>query len=162
LESSQEQRRTAGYWVRTWLPVVLAICVIAVESTTYLGADHTSGPLRWIYEHLFGTVDDDQWGDIHHIIRKCGHFVGYGLVALTWLRAWWMTLPRAGFFKDALLAMVGTFLVAASDEFHQSFLPNRTSSPWDVLLDCCGAIVMQLVVFLFLRVTSRSWQRRPV
>jgi VanZ family protein len=131
--------------------VLIAICVIAVESTEFMGADHTSAPLRWLYEHLFGTVSDHQWYQIHHFIRKSGHFVGYGLVALTWLRAWWMSLPRIGFFKDALLALLGTAVVATSDEFHQSFLPNRTSSGWDVLLDCCGAVVMQLLVFLVVR-----------
>lgn len=162
MESSPERRRTVGYWVSAWLPVAIAIAVIATESTKYFGSDRTSGPLRWLFEHLFGPVDDDRWGIIHHLTRKSGHFIGYGLVALTWLRAWWMTLPRAGFFKDALLALLGTFIVATSDEFHQSFLPNRTSTPWDVLIDCCGAVVMQLVVFLFLRLTSRSWQQRTV
>lgn len=160
MEPTHEQRRTVRFWLSAWIPVAFAIGVIAIESTEYFGADHTSGPLRWIWQYLFGAVTGDSWDEIHHLIRKTGHFVGYGLVALTWLRAWWMTLPRLGFFKDALLALLGTALVAASDEFHQSFLPNRTSSPWDVLLDCCGAIVMQLLVFVFLRLTSRSWQTR--
>ena len=29
---------------------------------------------------------------------------------------------------DALLALVGTLLVASADEWHQTFLPNRTGS----------------------------------
>jgi VanZ family protein len=41
--------------------------------------------------------------------------------------------------------------VASLDEFHQTFLPNRTGSPWDVLLDCCGAMTLQLVVYLCMR-----------
>lgn len=142
--------------------MVLAISVICIESTEAFGADHTSAPLRWIVEHILGPMSEPRWAHVHHVIRKCGHFLGYGLVALTWLRAWWMTLPKSGFLKDAVLALLGTALVAASDEFHQSFLPNRTSSVWDVLLDCGGAIVMQLVVFLVLRITSRTWQARPI
>ena len=162
MELASTSRRTPGFWIKAWLPVAIAVSVIAIESTTYLGADHTSLPLRWVYEHLFGAVDDERWAHVHHLIRKCGHFIGYGLVALTWLRAWWLTLPRAGFIKDAMLALLGTAAVAASDEFHQSFLPNRTATPWDVLIDCSGAIVMQLLVFLFLRITARTWQQRPV
>jgi VanZ family protein len=73
------------------------------------------------------------------------------LVGLTWLRAWWLTLPRSQFVYDALLALVGTGLVATCDEWHQSFLPNRNGSPWDVLLDCCGAITLQLIVYVFMR-----------
>jgi len=51
----------------------------------------------------------------------------------------------------AALALLGTALIASSDEFHQSFLPNRTASPWDVLIDCSGAITMQVLVYFFLR-----------
>ena len=110
----------------------------------FFGSDNTSGPLRWVYEHLFGVVDNASWNTIHHFIRKCGHFFGYGMIGLLWLRAWWMTLPRSGFLLDATLAFLGTALVASSDEFHQSFLPNRTGIPMDVLLDCCGALTLQL------------------
>jgi VanZ family protein len=144
-------RRTLGYWVRVWLPVAISVAVICAESTEAFGSNHTSGPLRWLYEHLIGRVSNGAWDVIHHLIRKTGHVVGYGLVALTWLRAWWMTLPNSGFIEDAGLALCGTAMMAIGDEFHQSFLPNRTSSPWDVMLDCTGAILMQLLVFLFLR-----------
>jgi VanZ family protein len=51
-----------------------------------------------------------------------------------------------------MLALLGTALVATADEYHQSFLPNRTSSPWDVLLDCTGAITLQLLVYVFMRI----------
>jgi VanZ family protein len=162
LAATCEDRQRITFWLSAWIPVLLAISVIAIESTEFFGANHTSGPLRWLFEHVFGTTSDPLWEQIHHFIRKSGHFVGYGLVALTWLRAWWMTLPRLGLVKDALLALLGTAVVAASDEFHQSFLPNRTSSPWDVLLDCCGAVVMQFLCLLLMRVVSRTWQARPL
>lgn len=129
----------------------MAIGVIALESTTWFGADQTSGPLRWVWEHIFGAVDDDRWEFLHHIIRKTGHFFGYGTMGLLWLRAWWMSLTRAGFLTDAALALFGTAVVASLDEFHQSFLPNRTGVPSDVLLDCCGALVLQLIAYLYLR-----------
>jgi len=70
---------------------------------------------------------------------------------LAWLRAWWFTLPRSHFFHDALLALLGTALVASCDEWHQTFLPNRTGTPWDVVLDCTGAIVLQLLVYIYMR-----------
>ncbi len=146
-------RRQAGpaSWLSAWFPVLLGIVVILIESTEMMGADHTSGPLRRIYEFFFGHVSMQRWEVIHHYIRKSGHFLGYGLIGLAWLRAWWMTLPRSHFLPDALLALLGTALIASCDEWHQSFLPNRTSSPWDVVLDCTGAIVLQLLVYLFLR-----------
>ena len=134
--------------------MALGVCVIALESTTLFGAEHTSGPLRWVWEHIFGQVTNERWEFLHHIIRKTGHFIGYGTMGLLWLRAWWMSLPRAGFLLDATLALLGTAMVASADEFHQSFLPNRTGVPSDVLLDCCGAIVLQLLAYLFMRIRS--------
>ena len=144
-------RRNPTYWVSAWLPVLIGLCVIALESTESFGSNHTSGPLRAIFQAVFGPVGDANWEFIHHLIRKSGHFIGYGLLGLAWLRAWWMTLPNPAFFKAMALAMLGTAMTASADEFHQSFLPNRTSSVWDVLLDCSGAFVMQLVTYLLVR-----------
>jgi len=128
--------------------------MIVVESTEFMGADRTSGPLRALYQAIFGIVTDAQWDVIHHYIRKSGHFVGYGLIGLAWLRAWWMTLPQSRFLPDAFLALLGTALIASADEYHQSFLPNRTSSVWDVLLDCCGAVTLQLLVYVYMRINK--------
>lgn len=136
--------------------------MIAVESTPYFGSDHTSGPLRWLWEHLFGPLPETAWDQIHHFIRKTGHFTGYGVVALAWLRAFWMSLPRLSFFQTAALAVLGTALTASSDEFHQTFLPNRTGLASDVVLDCCGATTMLLLFYLALRLTKGSWFERPI
>jgi VanZ family protein len=148
---SSRRTHDLRYWIYVWLPVVLGIAIIAVESTEAFGSDHTSAPLRKIFEALFGHVSNPSWGLIHHYLRKTGHFLGYGFIGLAWLRAWWMTLPHSRFRNDALLALLGTAIVASCDEWHQSFLPNRTASPWDVLLDCTGGITLQLIVYIFMR-----------
>jgi VanZ family protein len=51
-------------------------------------------------------------------------------------------------------------MVASLDEFHQSFLPNRTGIPSDVLLDCCGAVVL-LSLYLLIRMlrSKRRFER---
>lgn len=148
------------FWLHAWLPVGFAIGIIVLESTPWFGADHTTGPLRALWQALFGPVTNDQWLLIHHLIRKSGHFIGYGGVALTWLRAWWITLPGSGYFQDAALAVLGTGLLASWDEWHQSFLPNRGSSGWDVLLDCCGGITICLVTYIYGRVFHPERLRR--
>jgi VanZ family protein len=144
-------RHSFKYWLSAWLPVVLGIAIIAMESTEFMGAEYTNGPLRRFFEVIFGHFTDNVWVVVHHLVRKTGHFVGYGVIGLAWLRAWWMTLPRSRFFQDAFLALLGTALMASADEFHQSLLPDRTGTPWDALLDCCGALTLQLVVYIFMR-----------
>ena len=42
-------------------------------------------------------------------------------------------------------------LFSMLDEFHQSFVPSRTSSPWDSLLDTTGAAFAQLAGWIWLR-----------
>jgi len=145
------RRHSLNFWLSAWLPVAVGILAILMESTEWMGSDNTSDPLQWLYESLFGHVSSAHWKVIHLVIRKSGHFIGYGLIGLAWLRAWWMSLPRSRFIHDAFLALVGTALVASADEWHQTYLPNRTGSPWDVLLDCCGALVLQLVVYSYMR-----------
>jgi len=139
------------FWLSAWLPVAIGMGVIMLESTEMLGSDQTSHPLRWLWEALFGPVASARWEVIHHLVRKCGHFFGYGALGMVWLRAWWMTLPRSRFLHDAVLALLGTSLVASCDEWHQSYLPNRTGSIWDLLLDCCGAIALLLAVYIYMR-----------
>jgi VanZ family protein len=140
------------FWISAWLPVAIGVGVIMLESTEWFGADHTSGPLRLIWEAIFGPVTNARWNVIHFMIRKSGHFFGYGFIGVAWLRAWWMTLPQSHFLEDTFLALIGTSLVASLDELHQTYLPNRTGSIWDVLLDCTGALTLQLIVYIYLRI----------
>ena len=148
MSSKQRDRR---FWISAWSPVLIGIAVIIAESTSTFGADHTAGPIRWLLQLISGPLSDSTFDTIHHLLRKSGHFIGYGLIGLAWLRAWRMTYPRLRFPAFAALALLGTGLLASWDEWHQSFLPNRGSSPWDVLLDCCGASVLIVLTYLWLR-----------
>jgi len=146
------RERGLTYWISAWFPVVLGLVIVGLESQERFGSDHTSHPFRVVFEAIFGQLKTVKWGTVHHLIRKTGHLLIYGPIGLAWLRAWWMTLPRSRFLHDALLALLGTAVVGSLDEWHQSFHPNRTASVWDVLLDCSGAIGLQLIVYIYMRV----------
>jgi VanZ family protein len=138
-----------------WIPVLLCILVIASESTVYFGADHTTGPLQRFFELLLHRhFTQPEWWRLHLIIRKCGHFTGYGILSISWFRAFWMTLPGIDPSRRRVpvhsLAMLGTLLVASGDEFHQTFLPNRSGSIWDVMVDCSGGLFMQLLIWIWM------------
>jgi VanZ family protein len=150
--------------VLDWVPAALSVLMIALESTATMSAANTS---RWLYPlwvHLFGTPSPAHWDQIHHLIRKTGHFVGYGLVSLAFFYSWRQTLHRMAvkhwtlWRRASALAVLCTLVVASLDEYHQSFLPSRTSSPVDVGIDLCGAIAFQLVLLLVIQWFAR---RRP-
>ena len=141
--------------------MLVCVMVIACESTPYFGSDHTTGPLQRFFEFFLGPLTQPQWWRLHMVVRKSGHFIGYGILSAAWFRAFWMTwrplrTVAQRRWSAHSLAMAGTFLVAASDEFHQAFLPNRTGSPVDVLLDCCGALVVQVLIGLWMWMRFRD------
>src|ERR1035441_8201383 len=165
----QWTRDDAGWrwWFSVWAPVAIAIAVICMESTGTFSAQNTSSWLRPIAGYWFGAIKDSTWEAFHHCLRKTGHFVGYGTVGFTFLRAWLHTLARSGSrpaslvgwrrgptallswrVESSILAIFSTAIVASCDEFHQTFLPGRTGSPVDVLLDTAGACTLCLMVWL--------------
>jgi len=68
---SNSARRSAGWWIYVWLPVVLCIAVIALESTEIFRVRTiTSGPLRRLVELLFGSMPEARWETIHHYLAQ--------------------------------------------------------------------------------------------
>lgn len=151
-----------------WIPALVGIGVIVAESTATMSADNTS---RWLYPlwvHLFGPVTQARWEVIHHYLRKTGHFCGYGAISLTFYHGWSYMLRQRGwawlerFRQSALLALLCTLVLASWDEWHQSLLPGRGSSPRDVFLDCCGAIAAHLILLAFFAMLHRRPAAPPV
>lgn len=74
-----------------------------------------------------------------YAIRKAAHLTEYAIFGFLAYRAF--RFGRADFRH---LYPLGAFLLgvgyAASDEFHQSFYPEREASPVDVLIDSMGVI----------------------
>ena len=147
--------------VLNWVPAFLSVVMIAFESTAAMSAENTSHWLYPLWVRFFGPISTGHWNEVHHLIRKTGHFVGYGLVSVTFFHGWRHTLGRVAathwelWRRAAALAVFSTLFVAILDEYHQSFLPSRTSSPIDVCIDLCGAIVAQLFVLLVIQLASR-------
>ena len=160
--------------LRTWLPALIFVSIFAIESTAAFGADHTSAPLHSLCQSVLGSSVDQGWSNTHHLIRKTGHFIGYGLFSLACFRGFWLTLRnRAASILCAalgpalgrqlicqILAIAATFMVASADELHQSFLPNRTGLFSDVILDTTGAFALQMVLFTILQGLA-NWPTHP-
>lgn len=116
--------------------------VIFTGSGDLLSEGRTSrfiGPvLRWFKPDL----SDAAVRQLQGIIRKGGHVTEYGVLALLCLRA----LTRSSrlvapvrSWPTAVRVLVICALYAVSDEIHQSFVPSRYGSSWDVLIDVLGA-----------------------
>lgn len=74
------------------------------------------------------------FGGWDYFFKKGAHALGYGLLALSCLRA----LPKRNYFLAWSLAI----LYSATDEFHQSFVPGRRAAITDVIVfDNLGAML---------------------
>jgi VanZ family protein len=142
--------------VKVWLPSILWLAVIMLESTDLASAQHTSRVLYPVFHFLFG-VDSVRFAIYHAVMRKIGHFVGYFTLSVLLFRSWRATFPRLSTrwcLQWSTVAFFSASLVAALDEWHQTFIPSRTGTVRDVLLDNSAALVAQIVLFAILRTRS--------
>lgn len=168
---------------RFWIPVFLWLGIIAVESFG-LSSNVTGGWLWRLLRLLHMHLSLHAFSELHHVLRKTGHFTGYGILCLLMFRAWFHTLVsqsrivrqdsqsssvltalRSIRIRCALLAVNVTLLTAILDEWHQAFDPSRTSSGWDVALDVAGGIVFlgfALFVIRLWRTVPKELQLEPV
>ena len=135
--------------LKSWLPVLLWMLVIFIMSTDAGSAAHTS---RFIDPFLRWLVPGISLGGIaraHFLIRKMGHLTEYAILGILLWRAWTRTMSDAGQqwqWKTAIFALALAAAYAASDEFHQSFVPSRGASVQDVAIDSCGAFLGLMVL----------------
>ena len=148
--------------VSKWMPVFAWMLLIFAGSTDALSAEHTSRFLvpflLWLDPHIsFSSI-----AAVHLLVRKMGHFTEYAvLAALLWrgLRGTF-TAASGSLLAVATFVLAGAF--AASDEFHQSFVPSRTASAHDVMIDCTGALfAITLCALLATRRGTASVAARP-
>ncbi len=143
---------------RVWFPVLFGLTIICFESTPLMGGDRTGRWLGEIWPAILGRVNSPFFGEVHHILRKIGHFTGYGTLDLLFRKAWHRSVRLyLGLLGSRLLvgasalAVSCVFLVGSLDEWHQSFIPGRTSTRTDVLIDTCGALAFNLAFFALRR-----------
>jgi VanZ family protein len=140
--------------LKAWIAAILWLIVIAIESSALLSAHNTGRILYPVLHFLFG-LDRERFAVWHFYLRKSGHVIGYGTLSILLFRAWRATLPAPNHprwtMRWANIAILGTSLVASLDEWHQSFIPSRTGTVRDVVLDTCAGIAAQVLVLLWIR-----------
>ena len=94
-----------------------------------------------ITEHVFGGYN--------LIARKTAHMVEYAILYL---------LARNAFRRGGLIEFVFCVAYAGTDEFHQAFVPGRSSAPSDVIIDSAGALIAWLSTILWTRIRKPSKQ----
>lgn len=96
---------------------------------------------------------------IDYPVRKGAHMSEYGILALLFFALVACIRWRAA-GSGCLLALFLAFLYACTDEFHQRFVPGRSGSFTDVMIDTSGAAAAMLFVFLVMFAARRAGRRK--
>jgi len=143
--SSQVPSASSRFW--RYLPLILWAVLIFIASGNVLSAAHTSILLRAV-RWLFPNVRDESLAVLHLLVRKAGHLTEYAIFATLAARAFRASahdlLRRHWFWVSLLLAIA----YSLTDEFHQSFVPSRTASIYDSLIDSVGALIALTIIWL--------------
>jgi VanZ family protein len=125
---------------------------ISFASSDEFSASNTSRIIGPLVLWLFPNTSPARLELIHFCVRKLAHLSEYallGILAARAFRASPRTLFQRKWFWFSLFLIVGYSLL---DEYHQSFVPSRTPSVFDSLIDSIGGLVALSVI---------RWRARP-
>ncbi len=82
----------------------------------------------------------EQIEGIHFALRKISHWSEYFVLALLLMSALRKQYPFWQRRRRLICCLLIATIYAAGDEWHQSFVPSRSASMADVLIDGLGAL----------------------
>ena len=123
------ERRFFVLFTLYWLPVLLYVTMmLALSSRPYLTPP---------FEFKFGD--------------KVLHVLEYFVLGILFVRALRATMRIPLPLVAALAALAFGIVVGTGEEYLQSFVPGRVSSPFDLLADTVGLALAQIVYLAFTR-----------
>jgi len=133
-----------------WLGVVLFL------GSAYFATTNTAPFILPLLKKLAPGASNAQLHATHIVLRKLTHVAEYALLALLWF---WAIAARAGRpVRATWIALLVCLACALADEAHQAFIPSRTGSLRDVVIDASGAAAALLIARA--RPTSRARDMR--
>ena len=149
----RQLRLFAKYWL--WVLLWMALIFSASGDRQSFQRSRLIAPLvHWLLPQLSPEGVDQAV----FLVRKLAHLTEYAILAmLLWraLRGPQNSDPLPPDWKQPGLVILLVALYAASDEFHQSFVPTRQGSLIDVFIDITGGILGLLFVLALTRWPQR-------
>jgi VanZ family protein len=136
-------------------PVIIWMALICYASSADFSAANTSRIVEPLFRWLFPGINNEVLASVHFLIRKCAHFSGYAVLAFFAIRAFSSSsvdLLRRRWFAATFVLVV---CYALLDEFHQSFVPSRTASFYDSMIDIAGGMSF-LTAYWYVRQRQRD------
>ncbi len=156
----------------SWIPAIIVMVIIFVFSSKPADSSNESsltiaGQLLSAYENTVQVQFDEGQRDeileiMNFFVRKGSHFCEYALLAVTLALHFYFHGLRERLGRLFFLPVALSAIYAATDEFHQTFVPGRSGQLQDVLIDTTGAAAGMLFFFLVLRIYHFHRNRKSV
>jgi VanZ family protein len=127
-----------------WVPVLLWAAIIFWASGDRMSFQHSSNIIGPFLHWLFPQMPGEHVHAVVVFVRKLAHVSEYAVLTyLIWrlVRSYRSRDNSENICKEMRITLLVVIMYAASDEFHQHFVPTREASVRDVLIDTSGAIL---------------------
>ena len=118
-------------WIRWWPPLTVMAVIFFFSSRTGDDLD-TVAPF---FRYFFPNMKSFDWG----------HFIAYFCLSLSFL--WAIGGKKTG-WKAGVCAVLLSLAYGMTDEYHQTFVANRTSDWHDLRNDGIGAAIAVLILYV--------------
>ena len=134
--------KSLGKFFKIWYPSILMMVLIFIMSSfPAVDSDQQSGLIVNALTTAFPSPENVDF--LVNIVRKTAHFLEYAIFGFFTARAFKLSN------KSPWLAILLCGIYAATDEYHQTFIPGRSGEIADILLDTTGA-TFGVIIYVFL------------
>jgi len=126
-----------------WFPVALWIGFVFWMSTGMFSAHNTYLFLEPLVRFFSPSISQKEIVAVHLVLRKLAHVSEYFISGLLLFRAFKNGSTKRKEWIWALSSLIVIVIIAASDEYHQTFVIARTASLVDIGIDVMGGVLSQ-------------------
>lgn len=153
-----------------WMVLIFVLSAQNAEKSSNLSSGLLHDLFAMFYPHweqLSEAAQRARLDAVHTVFRKCGHFSEYAVLGILW-----MLNTRLGHWEKGCcrgkqrfriwLPFVCCLIYAATDEFHQLFVPGRSGEIRDVCIDFSGACTGILLLYAVVCLIRSAKQHRSI
>jgi VanZ family protein len=129
-----------------YFPLIAWLVFISYASSDSFSAENTSQIIGPLILWLSPNTTPETLAIVHFVTRKLAHFTEYAILGFFAARAFRPSSRPAIHDHWFLISVALIVVYALIDEYHQSFVPSRTASVFDSLIDMAGGLAALVVI----------------
>lgn len=137
--------------LKYWLPAVCVAILISLFSTHYFSSQQTARLIIPLLHWLLPFATFRTLNRMHTLIRKLAHLTEFGSLSIAVFYG--VRGNRSGWrLSWGIYTLLIAVTYAGLDEWHQSFVPLREPRVRDVIIDATGALLAQVLVWVYAKI----------